>query len=145
MPSPDTPQENELPEANQIGEEPREKVESNLADQLSSTLEDYAKIQFNRARGGLRTLKSNIEALDPHLPEDELDSKIQQFIEQFSEVLVFLTNQCLELSLTDTKVVEYFKTLVKEIISHPNFDLIEKSMYYQICIQHTFLRFIKKV
>lgn len=110
---------------------------------LISKLDNHSKNQFNRAESGLRKSKKNIEALDPNLPEDELDSKIQQFAEQFSEMLIFLTYECLERSLTDPEVVKYFKNLAREIISHPNFDLVKNSPWHQVYFEGEFVKFIK--
>lgn len=150
MPSPKTPQENkesvDQETASQIGTA-RENIESTLDEQaqsLISKLYGNAKNQFNRARNSLKTSKKNIETLDPAQPENELESEIEKFAEQFSGTLVLLTFECLEGSLKDNpEVIEYLKTLVGEIISHPNFDLVKNSSWHKFYLEGEFVKFIE--
>lgn len=129
----------------QLTEVSREKIEKNLSSGLRPEVEIYLK----RILKGLSIAQQNVESLAPDLPADEWDAHAKAFVEQFSEMMVMLTNECLDFKRFTPEIVEHCKSLAEAIVTHPYYNKIRQTLWYEIYLagrsEDKFIRFIKLV
>ncbi len=97
------------------------------AEQLKATLDINGQINFDRVQRALLDFKGCWlgEFTNPKLT-DGLQENIRNFIVEFERILEIISYQY-EAGNFNEQVIRYFKTLIKSILEHPNFDIVQQS------------------
>lgn len=108
----------------------RERLRANLTDpakQLKESLDLNGQINFDRVHTALLDFKDCWldEFKNPKLANG-LEDNIKNFIEEFERILEIISRQYYKEGSFDKAVVQYFQVLIRLILEHPNFGIVEQ-------------------